>query len=147
MSLLGFGWRRELLWIPSNQSLQWIGLVGWPTRCHSIKSSPQPDPLGYPEPQQQRAGLPNNPVGYGLLDQVVGNELFGVFRWRGVEGWNTLFWKPDWTSRLNRINLNPDISPILKSTKLGNRSNRDKPWGLLNAGTELIGIAPTNWPP
>ena len=80
----------------------------------------------------------------GLLNQVVGNELFCDLRWR--EGWSTLFWKPDWAGRLNWVNLNPDISPILKSTKLGNRSNHDKPWGLLNAGTELIGLG-GNGPP
>lgn len=56
-----------------------------------IKSSPRPDPLGNHGPQQQRAGLPNNPVGCRLLDQVVGNELFGDLRWRGEKGWGTLF--------------------------------------------------------
>ena len=45
-----------------------------------------------------------------------------------------------WAGQLNWVNLNPDIGPILKSTKLGNRSNRNKPWGLPNAGTELIGF-------
>ena len=56
-----------------------------------IKTSSRPDPLCYHGPQQQQAGLPNNPVGCWLLDQVVGNELFGDLRWRRVKGWRTLF--------------------------------------------------------
>ena len=52
----------------------------------SIKTSSRSDPLGYHEPQQQRAGLDNNPVGCQLLDQEVDNKLFGDLKWRGVEG-------------------------------------------------------------
>ena len=152
MILLGCGWSRELLWIPNYQPVQWVGLMGWANGLThpvlmGIKTSPWSDPLGYHWPQQQWDGLPNNPVGCQLLNQVVDNELFRDLRWRGVEGWRILFWKPDWTVRLNRFNLNPDISPILKSTKLGNRSNCDKPWGLLNAGTELIGLRGNAPPP